>query len=337
MSAWIGFLDSHPIKNFVNSANSVNPSKIPFLSSSILFRPLPPSARNFPLHLILTFTLYLLTFTFSPACGLDWTLPQAHFAGVDESGCVAYWEKIGQADLGDGLLIPVHIGFNSHREASSPTLGKGWILPLLESHVEPVDENTMHVIMPDGWTFLFLRNGNTETWRGNAGWIGQTDDTRFTITAPCGWRIKYDTGKIQEIDTPANRAITIRYNGHDAVEADLDNKAFVQVEQNTATGVPADLLINGQKIDLALGQRPRITTKLGQNLVTGFDPALSQLQYPDGTKKPTPTPPPKTSHPPSPSPSPTNPRAPSPGIPPPVKSKPTASGPINSLPATSSR
>ncbi|HEX4141806.1 MAG TPA: hypothetical protein VHY09_15770, partial [Candidatus Methylacidiphilales bacterium] len=78
-------------------------------------------------------------------CGLDWTLPQAHFEGVEEHGYVAYWEKIGEIELGDGVVLPVHIGFNSHREASSPVLGKGWIVALLESHVEPIDENAMNV------------------------------------------------------------------------------------------------------------------------------------------------------------------------------------------------
>jgi hypothetical protein len=244
-----------------------------------------PPVRAFAF--LLPLTLFLLTFTLSPSrgCGLDWTLPQAHFEGVDEQGYVSYWEKIGQADLGDGLIIPVHINFNSHREASSPTLGKGWMLPLLESHVEPVDENTLHVIMPDGWTFLFLRNGNTETWRGNAGWAGETDGARFTITAPCGWRVKFDSGKIQEIDTPKNRTIAIKYNGPAPVEADIDNTPFVQVEQNTATGVAQAITIGGQKIAISQAQRPRIQTVLGKTLITGFDPALSALQWPDGKKE----------------------------------------------------
>ncbi len=235
--------------------------------------------------LLLSLLCVLLRPTLLPACGLDWTLPHAHFDGVDEQGHVSYWETLGQADLGDNLTIPIHIGFNSSRQASSPTLGKGWILPLLESHIEPVDENTMHVIMPDGWTFHFLRNDNTETWRGNAGWIGQTDGTRFTITAPCGWRLKYDLGKIQEIDTPTNRTITIKYNGPAATEADIDNKPFLQVDPNPTTGIPQSLTINDQKILLTQAPRPRINTIRGQTLLTGFDPSLSQLQYPNGQKE----------------------------------------------------
>jgi YD repeat-containing protein len=219
------------------------------------------------------------------ACGLEWTLPQGHFDGVEEHGYVEYWEKIGEADLGDGLVIPVNIGFNSHQEASSPTLGKGWMIPLLESHVEPIDENSMKVIMPDGWTFTFLRNGSTETWRGNANWVGETNNTVFTITAPCGWRVKFDEGKIQEIESDKNRTLSYRYNGGIVTEVDVDGKPFIQVESNTSTGVPTNFLIGGKKINISLAQRPRIQALLKQNLLTGFDQSLSSLLGPDGRKE----------------------------------------------------
>jgi len=218
-------------------------------------------------------------------CGLDWSLPHTHFDGVEEHGYVAYWEKLGEADLGDRLVIPMHINFNSHREASSPTLGKGWIVPLLESHVEPIDENRLNVIMPDGWTFTFYRNGNTETWRGNAGWVGETNNTLFTITAPCGWRIKFDQGKIQEIENDKNQSLTYRYNGGVATEVDEDGKPFVQVEGSPATGLATGLIIGSQKIEIAQAQRPRVVTKLNQNLIAGFDQSLSELQWPDGRKQ----------------------------------------------------
>jgi YD repeat-containing protein len=227
----------------------------------------------------------LLAPSLGMGCGLDWTLPQAHFDGVEEHGYVAYWEKIGEADLGDGLVIPVNIGFNSHGEGSSPTLGKGWTVALLESHVIPVDENCMKVVMPDGWTFTFLRNGDTQTWRGNAGWVGETSNTVFTITAPCGWRIKFDGGKIQEIDSNKNRTLTYKYNGSLATEVDADGKPFVQVENNPSPGIQTALIIGDQTINVTLAQRPRIKTMLKQNLITGFDPSLSQLQWSDGKRE----------------------------------------------------
>jgi hypothetical protein len=204
---------------------------------------------------------------------------------LEEHGYVSYWEKLGAADLGDGLTIPVNINFNSHRESSSPTLGKGWLVALLESHVEPLDENHVKVVMPDGWNFYFYRKDNTETWVGNAGWVGETNSTLFTITAPCGWKIKFDAGKIQEIDTPKNRTLTYKYNGPVATEVDIDGKPFLQVETNTATEVAENLLLNGQKIDVALAPRPRIQTASAQNLVTGFDLSLNHLQWPDGKRE----------------------------------------------------
>lgn len=219
------------------------------------------------------------------ACGLDWTLPQAYFEGVDGNGNVAYWEKIGEIDLGPNEVLPVHIGFNSHREASSSVLGKGWIVALLESHVEPVDENTMHVIMPDGWTFLFRRNGNTQTWRGNAGWVGETSDSIFTIAAPCGWKIKYDGGKIQELDGAKIGTLTYCYNGGVPTEIDHDGSAVLQVERDSTSGVASAIIIGDQRIALSLAQRPRVASILGQNLLNGFDPSLSSLQWPDGKQQ----------------------------------------------------
>lgn len=232
---------------------------------------------------LLTFGLVALP-SLASACGLDWTLPRAHFDGVEENGYVAYWEKIGAADLGDGLVIPVHINFNSRRETSSPALGKGWMVPLLESHVEPVNENCKKVIMPDGWTFTFYRNGNTETWRGNAGWVGETKNTIFTITALCGWKIKFDEGKIQEIDSGKNRALTYRYNGGLATEVDEGGKPFVQVIGGLGNGTTT-LFINGERIDVTLDRRPRVVAELNQNHITALDPSLGQLQWPGGRKE----------------------------------------------------
>jgi hypothetical protein len=215
-------------------------------------------------------------------CGLDWTLPSTHYDSVEEHGYVAYWEKVGVVDLGGGLMIPINIGFNSHREASSSVLGKGWIVALLESHVEPVDENCMKVIMPDGWTFTFLRNGNTETWRGNVGWVGETNDNLFTIAAPCGWKIKFDQGKIAEIRSGANHTLTWRYNGGVPTEVDDGARVILQVDQDPATGAAGGLVIDGQRLAITMGRRPRVETVLGENLIAGLDSCVSGLQWADG-------------------------------------------------------
>ena len=226
---------------------------------------------------------FIINFGYSiRGCGISWTLPQAHFEGVDEHGYVAYWEKLADISLGDGLTIPVNMGFDSHREANSPTLGKGWILPILESHVEPVDENTLNVIMPDGWTFEFLRNGNTETWRGNGGWVGQTRNTIFSITAPCGWRIKFDEGKIQSIETNTGQLLSYQYNGPIATEVDLAGKALMQVKCDAASPNEKELTVDNQKILISWDKRPAAVAKGTQNFITGLDQSLHRLEWANG-------------------------------------------------------
>ena len=138
--------------------------------------------------------------------------------------------------------------------------------------------------MPDGWTFTFLRNGSTDTWRGNAGWVGETSNTIFTITAPCGWRIRFDSGKIQEIDSNDNRVLTYKYSGAAATEIDVDGKAFLQVESDDA-GDNKYLLIGGERVDIALAPRPRIQSRGNQRLITGLDASVSQLKWQDGTSE----------------------------------------------------
>jgi YD repeat-containing protein len=226
----------------------------------------------------------LMAPTLALSCGLDWTLPTNHFDSVEEHGYVSYWEKIGDVDLGDGLTVPVNINFNSHRATDSPTLGKGWMVALLESHVEPLDENSVKVVMPDGWNFYFHRSGTPETWTGNAGWMGETNGAVFTISAPCGWRIKFDGGRIQEIEGDNSRTLTFKYNGNSAVEVDVEGRSIVRVE-GEPDGAARDIVVGADKITVAQARRPRIQSMRKQRLVTGFDLSLNQLLWADGRKE----------------------------------------------------
>ena len=218
-------------------------------------------------------------------CGLDWSLPVAHYEGVEEHGYVAYWEKIGDIDLGSGLVIPVHIGFNSRREASSAVLGKGWIVALLESHVEPVDDNCMRVIMPDGWTFLQLSSATATRRPGAATWAGSARrTTRFSPSQRRAGGRSSSTGAKSSNSKASSAPLTWRYNGGVPTEVDDGDRAILQVEPDPATGAGA-LVIDGHRIGVAMGKRPEVTSQSGGNLIAGFDPCVSGLQRPDGKKE----------------------------------------------------
>jgi hypothetical protein len=62
----------------------------------------------------------------------------------------------------------------------------------------------------------------------------------------------------------------------------VDGRAIVQVEEDAVSGGPMDIMIGGQKVNVSLGQRPRVLSKENQNSVAGSDLSLSQLQWPDG-------------------------------------------------------
>jgi hypothetical protein len=111
--------------------------------------------------------------------------------------------------------------------------------------------------------------------------IGETNDTIFTIKAPCGSTVKFDSGKIQEIDTNQNRTLTYKYNASIATEVDVDGKPFVQLAIGS-TGAVEGFIIGGEKIDVSQARRPNILRKLEQNLIVGFDQSLSKLQWQNG-------------------------------------------------------
>src|SRR5579862_4047607 len=111
-----------------------------------------------------------------------------HFDGVNSQGYVAYWEKVGDLDLGDDLKLPMFIGFRSNKENGepSPYLGQGWILPLLESNFVQTGENTFLMMQPDGWNNYFLRdNPNDTVLRGSSGWRAEITNDTITAWAPC--------------------------------------------------------------------------------------------------------------------------------------------------------
>ncbi len=188
------------------------------------------------IHCLVLFIWIAIASTKIHACGLDWTVPQNHFDGVDENGHLSYWKQLGQIDIGDGYVVPLSVNFSSVRHSPS-MLGEGWIVPLLESRIEPVDENTFKVVMPDGWIFTFLRNGDTDTWRGNSGWLGEKKDNIVKLSAPCGWSLSYNAGIIQAITTPKGNTVSYTYFENGGVklvnEANIPLITFTHAEKQT--------------------------------------------------------------------------------------------------------
>jgi hypothetical protein len=226
----------------------------------------------------------------SVGCGLDWKLPQNHFDGVNEWGNLAYWQKIGDLDLGDGLKVPLNIGFNSAHTSSSPYLGDGWSLAFLEANVVQIDDNHFVMTMPDGRKARFRRQNKTsapedeatETLRGGGGWLAQVSQNTFTVWAQCGWKMVFTDGKISSITTPKNQQITYNYKNGIVTEVDKDNAPILNVI-NDAKGGVSGLSFSGKQIGFEEGDKPNVENIGGQTVIGHVSQSLAKVTLADGT------------------------------------------------------
>ncbi len=122
--------------------------------------------------ILLCFSFFNLLAGHSVAGGVDWVMPVDYFDGVsDVGGYVDYWETVGSVDCGNGLKLPIFINFRSNNVATSPYLGQGWTLPLLESHMVQTGLNSFLMVQPDGTRNFFTRDKPEDTeLKDPAGW-----------------------------------------------------------------------------------------------------------------------------------------------------------------------
>ena len=219
------------------------------------------------------------------ACGLDWRLPTNHFDGVNEQGYVAYWEKIGDLELGDDLKLPLVIGFRSNKETSAPSpyLGSGWIMPLMESNMVQTGEDSFVMMQPDGWNNLFLRKDDT-TLNGSAGWMAEINGNTITAWAKCGWKLEFFKGHISGMATPKNRKFDFVYSGNVVIAIRENGVDKLTVERGSAGEVKA-LSFNGKSMEIVQDQKPRVQKIAGQNIVGGIDMSLRAINPTDATSK----------------------------------------------------
>jgi YD repeat-containing protein len=230
--------------------------------------------------------VWLILLGQTQGCGLEWTLPTNHFDGVNEQGRVSIWEKVGEVDLGGDLKLPLHINFNSGRESTSPYLGQGWILPLLESSFVQADENRFVMIQPDGWTNVFLRrNPNDTTLEGSAGWKGQIKANAIDVWAPCGWHITFTRGHITSLFTPKGRKLEFIYSGSVVTEIREGGSSRLAVELDPSTRRVAALSFDGRRLNTLQDQKPRVQSIKGQSVVGQIDRSLRSIGGSEGSSK----------------------------------------------------
>lgn len=222
------------------------------------------------------------------ACGIRWDVPSgAHFSGVDTDGSVLWSERLDTLDLGGGLRVPITAMFKSNWMRTSPYLGAGWMLPLLEANIVQVSQNKYQMRQPGGWFRTFhiekkaptLLNGGTWQAEIRKDAIGET----ITAWAECGDKLVFSRGKIQSMAIKG-RTFAFVYSGNRVVEIRENGAAKLSVVWNDNGTVKA-LEFNGKRLELELSERPRVEAVAGQNVVGGLEKSLTRVRSGTGWTK----------------------------------------------------
>jgi len=222
------------------------------------------------------------------ACGGDaWTVPKDHFDGVDNFGFVSYWDKIADIDIGEDQPLPLVIGFKSNRERSSPYLGHGWVMPLLDSYMVQTGENTFEIMKPTGYTSGFGRDPKTATAIGGVqGWKGEIGSNTIKVWAPCGWSLTYTLGRLTEMGTPKGKRILVKRDLSGQVDdVTMDGRVLVKVVKGLG-GKLEGLEVEGQKLAIAMGEKPRVQNLAGKNVIAGKDMSLASISTGEASPMP---------------------------------------------------
>lgn len=216
-------------------------------------------------------------------CGIDWSLPKNHFDGVNEFGFVSVWESIGSIDLGNGLVLPLNANFRSDRNTSSPTLGSGWHLGLLDANIVQIDEHTFMMFDPAGPFRFFWRDAKNPTILvGSGGWKAEIRGDTITAWADCGAKLVFHKGRIVSMQIK-DKALTYKYQNGEVSEIQDGNTPILKVEKAPNGEVTGLALANNQKIQIECGERPRVQVVNDQQIVSGVEPSLNKVTKPDGT------------------------------------------------------
>jgi len=222
------------------------------------------------------------------ACGGDaWTVPKDHFDGVDNFGFVSYWDKIADIDIGEDQPLPLVIGFKSNRDTSSPYLGHGWVMPLLDSYMVQTGENTFEIMKPTGYTSGFGRDPKTATAIGGVqGWKGEIGSSTIKVWAPCGWSLTYTLGRLTEMGTPKGKRILVKRDLSGQVEdVTMDGRVLIKVVKALG-GKVEGLEVEGQKLAIAMGEKPRVQNLAGKNVIAGKDMSLASISTGEASPMP---------------------------------------------------
>jgi hypothetical protein len=238
-------------------------------------------------RMLITLAFAALVISGVSANPVDLSAPSNQLGASDLYGNVKVWRELGDVDFGKGVELPLRAEFSSGDQGSSPYLGKGWTLPLLESKAFLKRESMMQVMLLCGKTLYLRRDATTPNkfQTLDKEWTGVMDGDQITISRADGWELQYVQGKLRQLKTDKGRRLTWVYNGGLATEIREDGNGGtaspLQVVMGDS-GIPRGIIVNGKEHRFELEKRPIVKNESGMNVVEQLQPSLASWTWPDG-------------------------------------------------------
>lgn len=212
------------------------------------------------------------------ACGIDFSLPSLHFPHVNDQGKFSYWEKVGEIDVGGGLVLPIHLNFNASRHSVSPTLdASGFLLGLTDATAVQLDERKFRIYTPAGRYRTFRRDRkNPNVVHSGKSWKGELKGDVLSVASECGDRLTYRQGVISEMQIKDRKFDFIRSGGK-VSEIREGGKTILKVATDSMSG---DVVLSygfNKKIVFQFGERPVVQVIKGKNVVGQKERSLCKI------------------------------------------------------------
>jgi hypothetical protein len=192
------------------------------------------------------------------ACSLDWSMPQHHFDNVHDDGWVSYWEHVFSINLHSGGSLPVFLNFRSDRDALSPYVGYGWMIPLLESRFIQTSENGFEMIQPDGWIRPFgRRNSRENILTGVGGWKAEVKGDLLIAAAECGWRMTFRNGRLVSFIGPSIPEVTYIFEHNKVAEIRQAGYCLLKIVYDSQSNLISKLETPSSTLSLDYALKPR--------------------------------------------------------------------------------
>lgn len=212
------------------------------------------------------------------ACLDPWEMPRNHFDGVNNRGYVDYYVRMGNLDLGEGLMLPLVVNFDSERGSSSPFVGKGWVIGLLDSNFVQTGEDLFQLMQPNTALRPFYRTkSGGNILNGGPSWKAEIKGDIIVAYVTCGWKFTYRKGRLVSMGTPKGRRLDYIYTEGRLSEIREGSVTRLNVDYDPTTGLAQALRFQGKRVEVGLAERPRVQVVAGQTMVGGVDPSLNRL------------------------------------------------------------